>query len=333
MDTIATPPGTDPKDTEIARLRKENAQLHDTVASQNRIIASLQTVHEAWQHAVSEIAKLSVAWKNAETNATIDALTQLPNRRLFESRLDDIHRQAQPYEEKRRPAEGEARVTSAPPPTGSTYGVMFIDLDYFKEGINDTLGHAAGDKVLQRVAEVLRERTKRRTDMAARLGGDEFVILVEGATQEDMIRHARGICDALAQVRLSDIIPGAPNDKTLSASIGMFVYDPNLHPGVDPSTVLYLADIGAYGAKGKNPTALAVPGRNNSCSIIVTDNTGTQSKGRACLTTASVAQNPDGTIEISATATVQPGGKPKSEPAPPAEASSPVLSGSGLAAG
>ena len=60
---------------------------------------------------------------------------------------------------------------------------MFCDLDGFK-GINDTLGHAAGDAVLVAIAERLRAIT-REVDTAARVGGDEFVVVCEGVTDTD----------------------------------------------------------------------------------------------------------------------------------------------------
>ena len=84
-----------------------------------------------------------------------DALTGLPNRRLFFERLEQ--------------AIASARRTHNP------LAILFVDLDYFKE-INDSLGHAVGDEVLKAVARLLRSAT-REVDTVARLGGDEFVVL------------------------------------------------------------------------------------------------------------------------------------------------------------
>ncbi|MEZ5305518.1 MAG: EAL domain-containing protein [Pyrinomonadaceae bacterium] len=98
--------------------------------------------------------------------ATHDALTGLPNRSLFMSRL------------------GSALKTAA---DNSEYrvSVLFIDLDRFKI-VNDSLGHAAGDQLLVLIADRLKE-CLRPTDIVARLGGDEFTILVEGDYDQDEI--------------------------------------------------------------------------------------------------------------------------------------------------
>jgi len=90
----------------------------------------------------------------AEQQALTDALTGLKNRRAMDQVLSDL--------------------TGA----GAAFGLMHVDLDYFKS-VNDTLGHAAGDHVLQAAAKVLVDAT-RDGDTVARVGGDEFVLIFEG---------------------------------------------------------------------------------------------------------------------------------------------------------
>jgi diguanylate cyclase (GGDEF)-like protein/PAS domain S-box-containing protein len=93
--------------------------------------------------------------------ATTDALTGLPNRRTFMSRLEEEFARVLRF--------GAHQVA-----------VLMLDLDYFKR-INDTHGHAAGDEVLRQVAMLIRDET-RRVDLCSRLGGEEFAILLAGAT-------------------------------------------------------------------------------------------------------------------------------------------------------
>jgi diguanylate cyclase (GGDEF)-like protein len=92
--------------------------------------------------------------------ATTDALTGLPNRRSFMSRLEEEYARVRRFDSQQ-------------------VAVLMLDLDYFKR-INDTHGHAAGDEVLRQVAILIRDET-RRVDLCSRIGGEEFAILLAGA--------------------------------------------------------------------------------------------------------------------------------------------------------
>ncbi|WP_137136065.1 EAL domain-containing protein [Rhizobium sp. FKY42] len=94
--------------------------------------------------------------------ANYDVLTNIPNRRLFQQRLEE-----------------SAEAASA----GELVGILCIDLDRFK-AVNDTLGHAVGDDLLLAVTRRLRNRL-RKTDMIARLGGDEFAVILRDLQSKD----------------------------------------------------------------------------------------------------------------------------------------------------
>ena len=152
--------------------------------------------------------------------ATHDPLTSLPNRVL----LDDRLRQAMAHADR----------------DGRSFAVLVCDLDRFKL-INDSLGHQAGDELLQAIALRLKGLV-RAVDTVARLGGDEFVLLVDSVSgPEDATRLANLIVEALkAPVRVSGI------DVHTSPSIGIAVYPAD---GGSIETLLAHADAAMYCAK------------------------------------------------------------------------------------
>lgn len=154
-----------------------------------------------------------------------DPLTHLPNRTLFQERSNDAIVRAHRH--------------------GGLTGLLFIDLDRFKT-INDSLGHAMGDLLLQAVAERLGVCV-RESDLVARLGGDEFTVLIDELTEfQDAAIVARKVLDELAK-------PFSLLEHTLyiSASIGISCYPQD---GKDVQTLLRNADAAMYRAKeeGRN---------------------------------------------------------------------------------
>ncbi len=149
-----------------------------------------------------------------------DALTGLPNRSLFRDRLEHAVavRMRQP----------DLRLV-----------VMFLDLDDFK-AVNDSLGHEAGDQLLQVVAQRLREEI-RTADTVARFGGDEFAILLEQVTtQAEVISIVNRIKVALRRPLL---LQG--RIMSVSSSVGVAFAE----PGEDVDTLLRNADVAMYEAK------------------------------------------------------------------------------------
>jgi diguanylate cyclase (GGDEF)-like protein len=159
--------------------------------------------------------------RERERLATQDTLTGLPNRMLFMDRLEQALVRAQ----RRR----------------TLVGVMFIDLDRFKR-VNDTLGHACGDQLINEVGRRLRDAA-RAEDTVARLGGDEFVVIVSDAAS---VGH---ILQAAEKIRAVLARPYRVGERELfcSSSIGISVY-PN--DGADPGSLLKNADTAMYHAKG-----------------------------------------------------------------------------------
>ena len=118
---------------------------------------------------------------------------------------------------------------------------MNIDLDYFKE-VNDTLGHAAGDHVLQIVAQIMVSET-RKTDTVARVGGDEFTIVLPEVRNGNLMRRVgRRIID-----RLEEPIAFNGQDCRISASIGTVWIGEEDQSSMED--VLSNADVALYASK------------------------------------------------------------------------------------
>ncbi|MBS0307759.1 MAG: EAL domain-containing protein, partial [Proteobacteria bacterium] len=174
----------------------------------------------------TDITEVKEAQQRLEHMATHDSLTGLPNRAFLVDRLTHSLSLAHRNDQHR-------------------VAVMFLDLDRFKH-VNDTIGHEAGDKVLQTVAARL-TGCIRETDTLARLGGDEFVILAEGFDDANYLtRLAERILLAIAEpFRLQGY------EYYLGVSIGISVHPED---GNDGHTLLRCADSAMYSAKecGRN---------------------------------------------------------------------------------
>jgi diguanylate cyclase (GGDEF)-like protein len=169
-----------------------------------------------------DIAERRRAEERLRVVSTHDSLTALPNRTLLHERLSHALARAQRH--------------------GRQLAVLFVDLDRFKT-VNDTLGHEAGDRLLQITAQRLYD-CLRETDTMARQGGDEFVVLMDELTdREPITRVSQRILDAVGEPFVID-----GQELHITASIGISVYPE------DGRTLLRNADIAMYRAKekGKN---------------------------------------------------------------------------------
>lgn len=191
----------------VAPVREQSGQVSHYVGVINDITATLSYQAEL------------------EHQANHDALTRLPNRNLFNDRLDQAIGFASRY--------------------GQSLWVVFIDLDNFKL-VNDTLGHAMGDRLLQTVSARLAQRL-RQSDTVARLGGDEFMLLLMDHQDPRLTEAIIGelLQSVSAPVRLDD------HELTLTCSIGVSVYPKD---GASGPELLKHADMAMYRAKenGRN---------------------------------------------------------------------------------
>lgn len=169
-----------------------------------------------------DLSKQKQSAKHIYHLAYYDALTELPNRQLFNERcehaLERANRDYQPL------------------------AILFLDLDRFKH-VNDSLGHPAGDELLCMVAHALKS-SLRQDDTVARLGGDEFIILLENTgNRSDIEEVARKI---IARLSKPFIVQG--HKLEIGTSIGISCYPED---GKDATSLIKHADLAMYRAKEK----------------------------------------------------------------------------------
>jgi diguanylate cyclase (GGDEF)-like protein len=176
------------------------------------------------------ISEAHIAHEKSAYLATHDVLTDLPNRFLFNDRLNQAALNWQR--------------------NGSHFAIMLIDLDHFKE-VNDNFGHEIGDQVLCEAAKRM-PLELRSFDTVARYGGDEFIVLLTNVVDaEDTQLIGEKICAAISLP-----ITTKAGNLTISCSIGIAVCPTH---GEDLDTLRQLADVAMYKAKqsGRNAVAFA----------------------------------------------------------------------------
>jgi len=192
------------------------------------VAAGVNVLGEELEASFSEIerrvadrtAELSIAMKESSQRALHDQLTGLPNRVLFWEHLS-------------------LRVTLARR-RKSKFAVVFLDVDDFKS-INDALGHAAGDQLLQDLAKRLRSAT-RAGDIAARVGGDEFLLLFDEAGSMEAVA---AVAERLNQALRVPYSIGT-DMKIVTSSLGVAIGPDGLHTA---DAVVAAADSAMYEAK------------------------------------------------------------------------------------
>ncbi|QCZ94637.1 diguanylate cyclase [Salinimonas iocasae] len=176
------------------------------------------------------LGKLRVERLNEELKymSRVDGLTGLYNRRYWQERFDNTFKLA-----RRR----DKPVTA-----------MMLDIDHFKQ-VNDTYGHQAGDKVIQALAEIIRE-TVRETDLAGRYGGEEFVVILTDADCDKASLVAERIRESAQQATVNH----EDTEIRFTVSLGLAPFDASYRSAM---AWLEQADIALYDAKTQ--------GRNQAC--------------------------------------------------------------------
>jgi diguanylate cyclase (GGDEF)-like protein len=178
----------------------------------------------------TDITKRKEAEEIILHRANFDALTDLPNRGLFDDRLDSVMAMARRHHR--------------------NFALMYIDLDKFK-AVNDTLGHAAGDALLSESAKRM-EQCVRDTDTVARLGGDEFALLLSDLSDS---REAEEVAHRINHA-LAEPFSLAEGSAHVSGSIGIAIFPQD---GPDELLLKKAADQALYAAKasGRNTYRMA----------------------------------------------------------------------------
>ena len=187
---------------------------------------ALKTEIEKREVVQQELKKLN---KELSDLSEIDGLTGIANRRHFDEFFEHEFRHAIRYK--------------------TPISLMMLDIDYFKE-YNDHYGHLNGDKIIIKIAEIIKKHAKRSNDLAVRFGGDEYIVLLSDATEEFCNNIAFNIQEELEQLNLvhdfSTIVP------RITLSIGIACITPERD--TLPTTLLEFADNALYQSKenGRN---------------------------------------------------------------------------------
>lgn len=230
------PEGCDRESADLERGLSEVADLRDALAAMKeemrvarRQIAALEELNRRLHRELVELARKEA---QARDFAYHDELTKLPNRRLLRDRLDQALAHA---------ARQHNEVV-----------LLLVDLDGFK-GVNDTLGHAAGDRLLQAVAHRLRVNL-RVADTACRYGGDEFVVMLPEVDSE---RMAAAVTTKL-RLALGEPYSVDGHEVRIAVSVGRVAYPSD---GQTYEELLRKADEALYRAKPRDRMAVIVSPR------------------------------------------------------------------------
>ncbi len=199
----------------------EGVMVVDNFTSKNSITMNNITLLSIVAHAVGGAINNAKVYSRTLRESIRDDLTELYNRRFFNERLIDEVDRARRY--------------------GGVFSMLLCDIDHFKM-VNDLFGHPIGDKVLIKVATILRDNI-RSSDMVARYGGEEFTILLLNSDKKLAITLAEQICRAIAGTLFTEI-----DGKQVTASIGIATFNDD---SISFEGLVAKADRAMYLAKNK----------------------------------------------------------------------------------
>ncbi|MBE9167388.1 diguanylate cyclase [Pleurocapsales cyanobacterium LEGE 06147] len=212
-------------------LRQLEQKVQELTISLGQIETRLQEEIEQNQEARATFQRLKQELQNL---ATIDSLTQIPNRRRFDEYLnqewDRLTREQEPL------------------------SLLLCDVDFFKR-YNDTYGHQAGDSCLRIVAQTISRTAKRASDLVARYGGEEFTVILPNTNLSGAIKIAEAIQQQIENLQI--LHPQSDVSEFVTVSIGVVSQVPTLNDSVE--NLIAKADRALYLAKaqGRNRVVVA----------------------------------------------------------------------------
>src|SRR3954470_12191220 len=199
---------------------KDQALTELVVDVIGEVVRANQQLQVKLDTAESRLQEQGVEIESHISRSLTDALTGLPNRREFNTRLEE-----------RMAAWNRRR---------EVFSLLLIDVDHFKK-LNDRFGHLAGDQVLAAIGRALRTAV-RREDAVARYGGEEFAVLLPATSLEQSVQAAQKVREAVSRIVVN--CSGQPITVTISGGLAA------IEPNERVESLIHRADSALYAAKG-----------------------------------------------------------------------------------
>lgn len=162
------------------------------------ILASLYTLRYWLSFCTEQFVKNEILTDKLEAMVRVDELTKIANRKGYNEAVEQALEVARRFEK--------------------PLALLLIDVDYFKQ-YNDHLGHQAGDRCIKAIAKIISKHARRAIDTAARIGGEEFALILPSCNQEEAVRIADQMQEALAKQMIYH--PASPISPNVTISIGI----------------------------------------------------------------------------------------------------------------